>query len=116
MCQVTGYTREELIGTPFKDYVTDPQRAEDGIRKVLGDGRVTNYELTIHSRDGKDCIVSYNATTFTGADGKLRGVFAAARDIPDQKRLQSQITQRSRELTEATTFLNNILELSLIHI
>src|SRR6185436_4078930 len=57
-------------------------------------------------------VVSYNATTFTGADGKLRGVFAAARDITDQKRLESQITQRSQELTDATTFLNNILESS----
>jgi hypothetical protein len=33
MCEITGRTREELIGTPFKGYFTDPQRAEDGIRK-----------------------------------------------------------------------------------
>src|SRR6185503_181292 len=103
---------DELIGNPFKEYVTDAVRAEDGIRQVLADGRVTNYELTIRSREGKETVVSYNATTFTAADGRLRGVFAAARDITEQKRLQSQITQRSRELTDATTFLNNILESS----
>ncbi len=112
MCEVTGGTREQLIGTPFKQYFTDPQRAEDGIRLVLAEGRVTNYELTIRSTAGRETVVSYNATTFTGADGKLRGVFAAARDITDQKRLEAQITQRNRELTEATTFLNNILESS----
>ena len=112
MCDTTGLTREDLIGTPFKDYVTDAKRAEDGIRQVLSEGRVTNYELTIRARDGKETIVSYNATTFTGADGKLRGVFAAARDITEQKRLESQVNLRSLELTEATTFLNNILESS----
>ena len=112
MCELTGYSVEELIGTPFKQYFTDAQRAEDGIRRVLAEGKVTNYELTIRARDGRETVVSYNATTFTGADGKLRGVFAAARDVSDQKRLEGQITQRNRELTEATTFANNILESS----
>jgi PAS domain S-box-containing protein len=112
MCAVTGCSREELIGTPFKEYFTEPQRAEDGIRRVLAEGKVTNYELTLRARDGRERIVSYNATTFTGADGKLRGVFAAARDITDQKGLEGQVTQRNRELTDATTFLNNILQSS----
>ncbi len=112
MCEVTGSSREELIGTPFKDYFTDPRRAEDGIRRVLTEDRVTNYELTIRARDGKETVVSYNATTFKGADGRLRGVFAAARDITAQKQLEEQITQRNQELTEATTFLNNVLESS----
>jgi len=112
MCEVTGYDRGHLIGTPFTQYVTNARRAEDGIRQVVADGRVTNYELTLRARDGRETIVSYNATTFTAADGKLRGVFAAARDITDQKRLESQVNQRSRELTDATTFLNNILESS----
>ncbi|MBI2865496.1 MAG: PAS domain S-box protein, partial [Chloroflexi bacterium] len=112
MCEITGRTRDELVGTPFKDYFTDPRRAEDGIRRVLIDGRVTNYELTIRAKDGKETMVSYNATTFTSADGQLRGVFAAARDVTDQKRLESQIHKQNRELIETTTFLNNILESS----
>jgi PAS domain S-box-containing protein len=112
MCEVTGRSREELVGTPFKEYFTDSQRAEDGIRQVLAEDRVTNYELTIRATDGRETVVSYNATTFKGADGRLRGVFAAARDITAQKRLEDQITQRNRELTETTTFLNNVLESS----
>ena len=112
MCEVTGRAQEELIGTPFKNYFTDPQRAEDGIRQVLAEDRVTNYELTIRGKDGRQTVVSYNATTFRGADGRLRGVFAAARDITDQKRLEEQIRQQNRELTEATAFMNNILESS----
>src|SRR6185503_20238616 len=67
MCAVTGRARDKLVGTPFKDYFTDPKRAEDGIRRVLAEGRVTNYELTIRAHDGKETVVSYNATTFTGA-------------------------------------------------
>src|SRR6185295_14886824 len=83
-----------------------------GIRKVLGEDKVTNYELTVRAKDGRETVVSYNATTFKSADGKLRGVFAAARDITEQKRLEGQITQRNTELTETTGFLNNVLESS----
>ena len=100
MCEITGRVREELIGTPFKDYFTDSKRAEDGIRKVLAEDRVTNYELTIRAKDGRETVVSYNATTFKGVDGKLRGVFAAARDITDQKRLEAQLLKKNEELEE----------------
>ncbi len=112
MCSVTGRSRDELVGTPFKNYFTDPQRAEDGIQKVLAEDRVTDYELTIRAKDGKETVVSYNATTFEGADGRLRGVFAAARDITAQKQLEEQIRQQNRDLTETTAFLNNVLESS----
>ncbi|MBI3563529.1 MAG: PAS domain S-box protein [Gammaproteobacteria bacterium] len=112
MCEATGRATEELIGTPFKHYFTDPQRAEAGVRQVLAEDKVTNYELTIRAKDGRETVVSYNATTFRDADGRLKGVFAAARDITEQKRLEGQITLRNQELTEATTFLNNVLESS----
>src|ERR1035441_8861298 len=48
-----GCTRDELIGAPFKNYFTDPWRAEAGIKLVLRDKKLTNYELTARARDGK---------------------------------------------------------------
>jgi PAS domain S-box-containing protein len=112
MCQITDRPRESLIGTPFKNYFTDPRRAEDAIRRVLIEDRVTNYELTVRAADGRETVVSYNATTFRSTDGRLKGVVAAARDITDQKRLEDQLTERNRDLTEATSFLNNVFESS----
>ena len=100
MCELTGYGREELINSPVKRYFTDAQRAEDGIRKVLAEDRVTNYELTVRSKMGKETVVSYNATTFRSADGKLKGVIAAARDITDQKILEEQLRRKNEELQE----------------
>jgi PAS domain S-box-containing protein len=102
---LTGNTREELIGSPFKQYFTDPARAESGIKLVLRDGRVTNYELTARAKDGRQTVVSYNAATFNDRDGKLQGVFAAARDVTDQKALEQR-------LREQQTYLRGLIESS----
>src|SRR5947209_4829807 len=93
---LTGCTRDELIGAPFKGYFTDPERAEAGIKLVLGEGKVTDYELTARARDGKETVVSYNATTFHDRDRKLQGVFAAARDVTERKRYEESLQQANR--------------------
>src|SRR4051812_41906083 len=93
---LTGCTRDELIGAPFKDYFTNPERAEAGIKLVLGEGKVTDYELTARARDGKETVVSYNATTFHDRDRKLQGVFAAARDVTERKRYEQSLQQANR--------------------
>jgi PAS domain S-box-containing protein len=98
---LTGCTRDELIGAPFKNYFTDPDRAEAGIKQVLSGSRVTDYELTACARDGKKTVVSYNATTFHDRDRKLQGVFAAARDVTERKRFERALQENNVELERA---------------
>jgi PAS domain S-box-containing protein len=98
---LTGCTRDELIGAPFKNYFTDPERAEAGIKRVLSGSKVTDYELTARARDGKETVVSYNATTFHDRDRKLQGVFAAARDVTERKRFERALQENNIELERA---------------
>jgi PAS domain S-box-containing protein len=98
---LTGCTRDELIGAPFKNYFTDPERAEKSTKQVLREKKVTDYELTARARDGKETVVSFNATTFYDRDRKLQGVFAAARDITERKRLDQVLQERNIELESA---------------
>jgi PAS domain S-box-containing protein len=98
---LTGCTRDELIGAPFKNYFTDPERAESAIKQVLRESKVTNYELTARARDGKETVVSYNATTLHDRDRKLRGVFAAARDVTERKRFELTLQETNVELESA---------------
>src|SRR6184192_1104984 len=92
---LTGCTRDELIGAPFKNYFTDAARAEAGIKRVLNEGRVTNYELTARARDGTLTVVSYNATTFHDRERVLKGVFAAARDVTELKLFEQRLQQKN---------------------
>jgi len=90
---LTGCTRDELIGAPFKDYFTDPERAEAGIMLVMREKKITDYELTARARDGKKTVVSFNATTFYDRGRTLQGVFAAARDVTERKQVEAELKQ-----------------------
>jgi len=109
---LTGCTRDELIGAPFKNYFTNPGQAEAGIHRVLNEGKVTNYELTARARDGNETVVSYNATTFYDRDRKLRGVFAAARDITDRKRVEEQLKLYSDKLERSNRELQDFAQVA----
>jgi diguanylate cyclase (GGDEF)-like protein/PAS domain S-box-containing protein len=102
---LTGCTRDELIGAPFENHFTEPERAAEAIKVVLLKKKVTNYELTARDRDGKETVVAYNATTLYDRDRRLQGVFAAARDITQHKQAQAQIL--SLALHDSLTQLPN---------
>ncbi|MEI6335005.1 MAG: PAS domain S-box protein, partial [Methylococcaceae bacterium] len=98
---LTGCTRDELIGAPFKDHFTDPEQAETAINRVLSERTITNYELTARDWAGKKTVVSFNATTFYDRKRRLQGVFAAARDITERKHLDQLLEEKNVELEGA---------------
>ena len=84
---VTGRTREQLVGSDFKSHFTEPERADEGIALTLREGKATDYELTVRAKNGRETIVSYNASTLTDDEGRLR-VLATARDVTERRRAE----------------------------
>jgi PAS domain S-box-containing protein len=96
--RATGVNRDSLIGTDFSNYFTEPEKARDGYQQVFSKGAVTDYPLTIRHRGGRVTDVLYNASLYRDAGGQVLGVFAAARDVTEQK----QASQYARSLIEAS--------------
>ena len=103
--RVTGVARDELVGTDFSDYFTEPDQARAAYGQVFAQGSVTDYPLTIRHVNGTLTDVLYNGSVYKDAAGHVLGVFAAARDVTVQKRAM-------RELAEQKAFLDNILQSS----
>src|ERR1700693_3523210 len=99
MIALTGRTRDELIGAHCKNFFTDPVRADAAIKRVLTENKVSNYELTVRAQNGEETVVSYNDATFH--DRKLKGVFAAARDVTERKRFELTLQENNVELESA---------------
>jgi PAS domain S-box-containing protein len=97
--RVTGVPRGDLVGTDFSDYFTEPDLAREGYLRVFAQGFVTDYPLTIRHTGGELTEVLYNASVYKDAADRVLGVFAAARDVTDWKRAESEVSkQRAREL------------------
>ncbi len=103
--RVTGRSRQELIGTDFSDYFTDPEKARAGYQQVFREGVVQDYELQIRHRDGHTMPVVYNASVYQDEDGQVVGVFAAARDITERKRSEEALKKYAADLARSNADL-----------
>jgi PAS domain S-box-containing protein len=112
----TGLPRERLVGSSFSDYFTEPEQASAGYRQVLAQGEVRDYPLTVRHTSGRTIDVLYNAVVYHDEAGRVLGVFAAARDVTDNKRIAAELAlyrthleelvgQRTAELESANTHL-----------
>ena len=109
MMALTGSVRTELIGAPWRNFFTDPARADAAIARVLDEDKVSDYELTVCARDGAETFVSYNATAIHDRYGKLQGVFAAARDVTDRRHIEHTLQQKNVELEHASRMKSEFL-------
>ena len=98
--EATGIPRQRLIGTDFSNYFTDPPRAGAGYRKVLSDGLVRDYPLTIRHSAGRTTDVLYNATIYRNEAGEVQGVFAAARDVTERNKMEQELARYRLQLEE----------------
>jgi PAS domain S-box-containing protein len=90
---ITGLTREELTGTHFFDYFTEPKKARKVYQEVFSKGSVADSPLTLRHQDGKLTDVLFNGSVYKDEIGNVLGVVVVARDITDQKRIATELTE-----------------------
>jgi PAS domain S-box-containing protein len=99
--EATGVPREQLIGSDFSDYFTEPEKARAGYEEVFRQGFVRDYPLELKHRDGQVTLVMYNASVYRDNTGRIMGVFAAARDITKRKQAEAAQRRLASELAMA---------------
>ena len=108
---VTGVSRDQLIGSDFSNYFTDPEKARRGYEEAFAKGFVKDYGLAIRDKSGKVTDVLYHATVYRDETGEVQGVFAAARDITERKRMEARLaeSQRLAAIGETTAMVGHDL-------
>jgi PAS domain S-box-containing protein len=109
---VTGYSRDELIGTDFTDYFTEPENAKKGYQEVFREGLVSDYSLDIRHRNGHITPVLFNASVYKDELGDVIGVFAAARDITERKKAEGILRTKIEELARSNAELEQFAYVS----
>jgi PAS domain S-box-containing protein len=99
---ITGIEREQLIGSDFFTYFTDPQMAREVYQEVFAKGTVADSPLTLRHKDGKLTDVLFNGSVYKNDEGKVLGVVIVARDVTDQKRIATELTEAKIAAERAT--------------
>jgi PAS domain S-box-containing protein len=93
---ITGYHRDDMVGTDFSDYFTDPGKARSAYQLAFKEGSVRDYELQIRHKNGHITPVLYNASVYKDETGRVTGVLATARDITENVKLEKEFRQAQK--------------------
>jgi PAS domain S-box-containing protein len=91
MVRVTGTSREELKGSDFKIYFTDPEKASNVYHEVFKKGFVADYPLTLKDHTLTDVL--FNGSVYKDDQGNVMGAVIVARDITEQKRVEKELLE-----------------------
>lgn len=109
---ITGYSRDELIGTNFSKYFTEPKKAQEIYLKIFDSRILHDYQLEIKNKNGHITPVLYNVSVLKEASGKVIGAFAAARDITQLKKSELELKKSKESLEEKVKERTKALERS----
>ncbi|MFA4956243.1 MAG: methyl-accepting chemotaxis protein [Candidatus Methanoperedens sp.] len=104
---VTGVSRELLIGSDFSNYFTESDKAREGYQQAFSKGSVRDYPLTLRHNSGKVTDVLYNAVVYKNEAGEVQGVFAAARDLPEHKKMKERLKEQAVEIMDAVNVISS---------
>jgi PAS domain S-box-containing protein len=99
----TGIAREKLIGSPFKQYFTEHDRAHQAALSVFEREKIKDIELEMIDHKGNYIPVALNASVYLDAAGKVVGAFAIIRDISRQKMIVEENLRRQEAILELST-------------
>jgi PAS domain S-box-containing protein len=100
--QLSGYSREEIVGRHFSDFVASEylSRVHNHLCKKLTDQGPTSYELEVIAKDGTRVPVELSSNLIY-EDGIAVGVQGIARDITERKHAEGLLQTFPRRLIEA---------------
>lgn len=105
--EVTGYSKEEIIGENWLDLVypdaTYRKELLEVLKGCLEGVQVKAYETVITREDGRERTLSWDTTLLKDAGGELSGVLGIAQDITEKKQLE-------QELKESMDYLKSLIQ------
>lgn len=87
LCEIIGYTKEEIIGLTPYDFVDEENKKVFISQLAKANSNLQRkYEISLRSKSGTNIPTRFVATTINDNEGKFIGSFAFVSDISEAKR------------------------------
>ncbi len=100
--QVTGYSKEEIIGRPIFDFYHEDsaEEARKAFRQLFtASGEIRNAERKVKRKDGSLIGVSLNVSAERDKEGRITSIRSIWRDVTERQRAEDKIRQQRAELS-----------------
>jgi PAS domain S-box-containing protein len=111
LAEMGGYTVEELIGTPFTDYVPGselPKLVDRYLRRMSGEVFEPIYETILLRKDGSAINVEINASVVS-YQGRIADL-VLVRDSTERKKAEVELKASREQLRELSAHLQSVRE------
>lgn len=120
---ILGYTEEELLGRNWWSLLLpDDQAQVEPLNAQFQTGDVTQYELTVTTRQGATAILELSTANRRKPDGTLDRILGLAVDITERRQAELELIEnhealerlaieRMADLTQANVTLRNLADL-----
>lgn len=102
LCEMTGYSRDELTGSPITDFLDEDNKRlyeENAVKQLSGNCKP--YEMLLLRRGGKTLHVIISPQVINDSDGHLKGIFAVITDISERKEAEFKKLEMESQLQQA---------------
>ena len=94
--RMSGFRRDELVGSPIVRVLPDPSTRKKLMKEILEKGRVVNGEVELADKDGSRHTCEINMSLEKGAQGAPEKLIGSMRDITERKRLEAGLLQMQK--------------------
>jgi two-component system NtrC family sensor kinase len=98
-CEMLGYSRDEMIGRPIVDFVSEDQReaARAAVaEKIRGERPLVPIERHYQARDGRRLIVAIEERYRSDAEGRIVGLRSTMQDVTARKQTEAALVASER--------------------
>ncbi|MCK4637124.1 MAG: PAS domain S-box protein, partial [Methanomicrobia archaeon] len=102
LCQISGYSHEELISHDFREFLDDKSRdliTDRYIRRQRGEEVPIQYEFNIIRKDGEKRRVELSSTVIKDSKGKMKTV-AQLLDITERKKAEKALRESKNKIEQ----------------
>jgi len=94
--KVLGYSWEEIVGRPIKDFAEDPVSFERVMATSQEEGSAAAQHIPFRHKDGKTVYCNASLMDLTNREGQRVGTVGICQDLTQWKKLQEDLIQVDR--------------------
>lgn len=104
MCEILGYSRDELLGTPWTDITPQPDLDQNlALLQTMVEGKTDQYQMQKRyvRGDGRIVHTELDVRALRLADGSLHRLFATVRDVTERMQAGEALREQKSLLEQA---------------